>query len=500
MRSVRFNGTALLVSLGLVFAPVFLEAPFAKPPKAADKNLADTEIRLAVEHQLIMDSAVPAHLVDVEVKEGIAMLSGSVDTLLAKERATQLAQAIRGVHSVTNTIEVKASKRSEADLKNEIQRALAADPATDLYETGVQVSNGAVILTGTVDSLAERELAGDVAKSVRGVRAIKNDIVIKPKVERPESEVLADVRALLKKDPWVDAESVKVEFKDGTVYLSGTVRSAIERTYAINDAWVPGVIQVDVSQLAVEPGFRAAKMERVDDQEAERLIERAFRLHPRLSSFKVDVMSEGPIVTLLGIVDNFEAKNEAAEIARNTTGVMQVRNLIKVRPEKIPDDAALAKAVREALLRDAYVSRYEMNVRARNGMVYLEGRVDSSFEKTYAESVAGRVQGVADVKNNLRIVNLEIPQKTDWELRHDIADAIRWNPFVSEDRIEVSVENGIATLKGNVDSWQERIAATRVAQRAGAESVLNQLEVAGTTAQRRSSSALNHKMGSQSES
>lgn len=127
---------------------------------------------------------------------------------------------------------------------------------------------------------------------------------------------------------------------------------------------------------------------RVDDKEAERLIEQAFRLHPRISAFDVDVMSDGPIVTLSGTVDNFEAKNEAAQIARNTTGVIQVRNLIKVRPGKIPDDAALAKAVREALLRDAYVSRYDMKVRARNGMVYLDGRVDSSFKKTYAESVA----------------------------------------------------------------------------------------------------------------
>lgn len=69
-----------------------------------------------------------------------------------------------------------------------------------------------------------------------------------------------------------------------------------------------------------------------------------------------------------------------------------------------------------------------------------------------------------DSRNNLQLVNLEIPQKTDWELQHDIANALRWNPFVNEDRVAVSVEQGIVTLKA-MSTAAGKNPAARAAQR-----------------------------------
>ena len=275
---------------------------------------------------------------------------------------------------------------------------------------------------------------------------------------------------MLQSDPWVDHGSVNVTVTDGVVNLSGTVGSAIERTRAINDAWVNGVARVDVGKLTVDP---ESKMRRTnlpaDDKEIEQLIETAWKQHARLTSFQGNAASQDHVVTLTGKVDHLAAKKIAEEIARNTTGVTGVANHIRVRPSKLSDDAALTQDVKNALLRDPYVSRFDMNVSASNARVYLEGRVDSTFEKNHSEFV--------EVRNNLEVVDLEIPRKTDWAVRRDIEQGLRWSPYVQGAGIKVAVDNGVAVLSGTATSWEERIAAGRIAERAGAESVLNQLQV-----------------------
>ena len=317
-----------------------------------------------------------------------------------------------------------------------------------------------------------------MVKGVRGVKAIKNDLVVKPKMKRADDEMAADIKGMLKQDPWVDANAIDVSVKDSVASLKGSVGSLIEKTSATQDAWVAGIIRVDNDGVTVKPGGMTVRTTQpVSDNEIKQLIETAMKQHPRLSSFEPEVESNNHIVTLRGKVDNLAAKKIAGEIARNTTGVTQVENHIRVRPEKLSDNAALAKEVKTALLRDPYVSRFNMNVSASNARVYLEGRVDSGFEKRYAEFIASRVPGVVDVRNNLRVADLEVPYRTDLAVQQEIEYGLRWSPFIDGQGIAVSVKDGIAVLSGNATSWRARMAATQIAQRAGAESVLNQVQI-----------------------
>jgi len=470
---------ALMLAVFLLSLAGTLPAATQSGPADKDGALAsDKEIAVAIEKDLSEDRAVSSKKITVDVKSGIATLSGSVNNLLAKDRAGEAAETIRGVRSVVNTITVNPVKRPDDEITKDAKSALAQDPATDLYEAGVQVTNGAAILTGTVDSLAERELAGQVVKAVKGIKAVKNDLTVKPKLKRPDGEVAADIKGVLKQDPWVDAGSIDVDVKDGIATLKGTVGSSIERTSAITDAWVAGVIRVDANDLTVKPGSTMTRTTKpVSDKEIKQLIESAWSHHPRLSSFKPEVQSSQHIVTLTGAVDNLAAKKIAGEIAQSTTGVTRVENHIKVSPKKVAGDAALAREVKAALLRDPYVARFDMNVSASDSRILLEGKVDSTFEKNYAEFVASRVNGVGEVKNSLQVVELEVPRKTDSAVQQQIEHGLRWSPFSDGKNIAVSVKDGIATLSGTASSWREKIAATQIAQKAGAESVLNQMKV-----------------------
>jgi osmotically-inducible protein OsmY len=441
---------------------------------------SDREISSAIERQLEADAAVSAHLIDLQVRDGIAVLSGSVNHLLARERAQLLAETVRGVRSVVNTLTVNPVNRSDKDIATDAKIAIARDPATDLYEVGVEVINGTAILRGSVDSLAERQLAGQVVSGVRGIKPVQNDLQVVSKLRRPDNEIAADIRGRLQQNGWVNASSIEVNVTDAVATLTGDAGSAIERSYAIRNAWVAGVRRVEATDLIVRNGSEISRRATpVNDEKIAELIRTAWRYHPRLSAFKPQVESTNHNVTLTGVVDNLAAKKIAEEIAKKTMGVVQVENHLRVRPQKFADDLALAQEVKAALLRDPYVERFDMRVSARNSSVNLDGRVDSTFEKNYAAFVAARVPGVVDVNNRLSVVDLELPQQTDWELQQQIRDGLRWNPYIGSRGISISVKNGIAVLSGTASSWQERAAAAQIAQRAGAESVLNQVKVMG---------------------
>lgn len=66
----------------------------------AAQQLSDQDISDAVESKIAVDRVVPVDRIDIETLAGTVKLTGTVDTLLAKERALRLTQTVRGVQSV----------------------------------------------------------------------------------------------------------------------------------------------------------------------------------------------------------------------------------------------------------------------------------------------------------------------------------------------------------------------------------------------------------------
>lgn len=55
--------------------------------------------------------------------------------------------------------------------------------------------------------------------------------------------------------------------------------------------------------------------------------------------------------------------------------------------------------------------------------------------------------------------------KTDSQLQADVIAELKWEPSINSTQIGVEVKNGIVTLAGHVDSYAEKWAAERAAQR-----------------------------------
>jgi osmotically-inducible protein OsmY len=140
--------------------------------------MTDREITWEVMARLIEDEWVNSHFIEVETEGGIVTLSGPVEDLLSKERAAEVAQAVKGVRGVNNRIKIIPGDRSDADIKAEIEQALLDGPVVDLNEVSIEVRKGRVRLTGTVDSLKEKQFCKRLVQSVRGVVAVKNNLQV----------------------------------------------------------------------------------------------------------------------------------------------------------------------------------------------------------------------------------------------------------------------------------------------------------------------------------
>ncbi len=471
---------------------------------AQDNKMTDPEITNTVSNQLFMNPTTPSYLIDVSTSEGIVLLEGSIDNILAKERATQIASAVKGVKGVVNKIEVDAPYRPDQSLKKDIEDELFNDPATDSYELNVKVNDGKVTLSGTVQSWQEKQLAAYVTKGVRGVKELNNNIDVNYKLERNDYEIQNEVAALLENDVRVDDALIDVEVTDGEVELSGTVGSLAEKMQAESDAWVAGVKAVEVDDLEVKTWARDDDMRKnkyvyKTDSKIKEAVEDAFLYDPRVLSFNPEVSVDNGVVTLTGSVDNLKAKKAAEQDAKNVVGVFSVKNYLKVRPVFVPGDDDLETDVESALIGDPYIEKFEINVNADNGIVELNGEVDSYFEKVQAEDVASTVKGVIAVDNNLEIDqeydpypynyygwNTYFPNtyyepddeyESDWEILNDIQNELWWSPYVNQDDIDVSVVNGKAILDGKVETEREKLFAEINAIEGGANTVENNIEV-----------------------
>lgn len=67
--------------------------------------------------------------------------------------------------------------------------------------------------------------------------------------------------------------------------------------------------------------------------------------------------------------------------------------------------------------------------------------------------------------------------KNDAEIAESIGQELFWAPILDRQDVNISVDNGVVTLTGNVETWYQRNQATEEAYEGGAETVINQIDV-----------------------
>jgi osmotically-inducible protein OsmY len=117
----------------------------------------------------------------------------------------------------------------------------------------VKVEDGVVTLDGDVPGLVQKRLAGVLAWWVPGSRDIVNGLGVTPPEDDNDGAITDAVRIALEKDPFVNAEQIRVSTRDNVVTLTGLVPTESEREMAEFDAWYVFGVDNAVNQIMVRP-------------------------------------------------------------------------------------------------------------------------------------------------------------------------------------------------------------------------------------------------------
>lgn len=417
----------------------------------------------------------------ISTEDGVVTLGGNVPNLLAEQKVLRIARSTRGVRSVIDELTVVPERRSDAAIKEDVRRALNGDVATEAYGLDVDVNDGIVRLTGTVKSWAERWLASDIVRSTKGVVGIEDYITVTNE-PRSDQQIKADVVGRLRGDAWIDDKMVDVEVHDGSATLSGAVGSAEEKMRAGDDVLLMGAKDVNTDQLKVEWSMRDGMQQDQDqvavpDSTIRRAVMDAVSLDPRVRYSRLETSADQGVVTLTGQVRDLRTRSALIEDATNTMGVLGVVDSLAIEGARSTAmDTLVETRVKQALKRDPYVGGYDLGVTVAKGAVSLTGTVGSQYEKLEVQRLVEKLSDVREVTNNIQ-VDTDAPQRSDQEIRSTLEQELHWSPWLADAQVEVSVEEGVVTIKGSVHGWFERNLLQEAAKEAGAKGVLTELEV-----------------------
>jgi osmotically-inducible protein OsmY len=229
------------------------------------------ELVAGARRALTSDPRIGARANKIRISQDAAdvlTLEGALQSIAAKRRALRRAAAVPGVSGIVDRLRVEPSAvMGDGEIGDHLARAFLAEQAFQELEISslrtrearvlrrpvamargalsFEVSNGGVILDGSVPGLDYKRLAGVLAWWVPGVRDVVNGIAVEPPEEDSPELVEDAVRLALEKDRLVNESQIRVGVRETTVRLTGLVATESERDMAENDAWaVFGVDEV----------------------------------------------------------------------------------------------------------------------------------------------------------------------------------------------------------------------------------------------------------------
>ncbi|AIF99264.1 transporter [Alteromonas australica] len=168
-----------------------------------EKGAKDAWIDGKAEATLLFNGNLNSFDINTDVDNGDVILTGKVSNSVDKKLAEELVANIDGVMSVDNrltVVEEKDLSESSEDMQDDlaeskeesesaltdakiatvIKTRLLMDTDISGFDIDVDVENGNVVLTGEVDSDAERQLAIEIAKNASDVKDVEDNLEVVP--------------------------------------------------------------------------------------------------------------------------------------------------------------------------------------------------------------------------------------------------------------------------------------------------------------------------------
>jgi osmotically-inducible protein OsmY len=120
----------------------------------------------------------------------------------------------------------------------------------------------------------------------------------------------------------------------------------------------------------------------------------------------------------------------------------------------------------------------EIAVESFGDTVTLRGTVGSFAQRRAAVADARRARGVVDVYDEVDVRILDRDRREDAEIRGAALQRLSWDSEIPGDYLDVRVDDGWVTLKGDVDyQFQSDLAFDDVSRLYGVTGVTNEIKV-----------------------
>src|SRR6478609_3657664 len=141
----------------------------------------DDRIESAAKKSYVFKTYLKDDAIKTDSKNGAVTLTGTVSESSHKSLAENTVESLPGVTSVDNKLTIKGespAEHSDAWISTKVKSTLLFHRNVSSSGTDVFVKDGVVSLRGEAVNEAQKELTGEYAQDVEGVKSVKNELTI----------------------------------------------------------------------------------------------------------------------------------------------------------------------------------------------------------------------------------------------------------------------------------------------------------------------------------
>ena len=193
--SVSITAFTASAAVPLVFAASESHNTLDARSDQASSAVKDAWLDGKLEATLLFNEHLNAFDIDTDVRNGVAYLTGAVDSDIDRDLAGEIAESVKGVDRVENDLMVDKAKAKEqhtgeaakerdsfrqsvvdATLTSRVKSQLLLNNNTGGLDIDVDSSGGKVTLSGQVDSKQEGDLAVEIARNTEGTESVEDNL------------------------------------------------------------------------------------------------------------------------------------------------------------------------------------------------------------------------------------------------------------------------------------------------------------------------------------
>ncbi len=231
-----------VLSIGSCLVLVSLMVFLTPAASRADVGPSNAEMTAGVQGRLYHAGIFKHGQVTVEVKNGIATLTGTVDSYGQEMRAIRAARNQHGVIGVVDNIQVSAEDVSPQQIVQKARHEVLMYPYYTVFDhITFSMEGNRLTVAGQVTQPFKKSDLGNILAGIRGVAYLKNDIQVLP-LSTFDDHIRAEIAERIYGDPMFSNYAnqanppIHIIVDNGNVTLYGAVNSKVERQKAEIDA------------------------------------------------------------------------------------------------------------------------------------------------------------------------------------------------------------------------------------------------------------------------